>query len=144
MLEKDRTIKNNSALCFFISRIISQNSSESNLLLYLSITYTVRFLWSYVRWKLNFVNFRTAFTLKGIWDHGLWDVILKGKQSVRRSLDGKAISLEAWTSPEGSKRLRLPDFKTIGTWSWEGCQPYAFTPQEIPWYSCLLEAECGG
>jgi len=28
---------------------------------------------------------------------------------------GKAIPLQAWTSPEGSRRLRLPDFKTIGT-----------------------------
>ena len=26
---------------------------------------------------------------------------------------GKAIPLQAWTGPEGSKRLRLPDFKTI-------------------------------
>jgi len=29
---------------------------------------------------------------------------------------GKAIPLQAWTDPEGSRRLRLPDFKTIGTW----------------------------
>ena len=29
---------------------------------------------------------------------------------------GKAIPLQAWTGPEGSRRLRLPDFKTIGTW----------------------------
>ena len=45
-----------------------------------------------------------------------------------------AISLQPWTSPEVSRRLRLPDFKTIGTLRWEGCQPYApaaFTPQEI-------------
>jgi hypothetical protein len=26
---------------------------------------------------------------------------------------GKAIPLQAWTDPEGSRRLRLPDFKTI-------------------------------
>jgi hypothetical protein len=35
------------------------------------------------------------------------------------------------TGPEGSRRLRLPDFKTIDTWRWQGCQPYApaaFTP----------------
>ena len=47
---------------------------------------------------------------------------------------GKAVPLQAWTGPEGSRRLRLPDFKTIGTWRWQGCQPYApaaFTPQEI-------------
>jgi hypothetical protein len=28
---------------------------------------------------------------------------------------GKAIPLHAWTGPEGYRRLRLPDFKTIGT-----------------------------
>jgi len=27
----------------------------------------------------------------------------------------KAIPLQAWTGPEGSRRFRLPDFKTIGT-----------------------------
>jgi len=27
----------------------------------------------------------------------------------------KEIPLQAWTGPEGSRRLRLPDFKTIGT-----------------------------
>jgi hypothetical protein len=28
---------------------------------------------------------------------------------------GKAIPVQAWTSPEGSRRLGLPDFKAIGT-----------------------------
>jgi hypothetical protein len=28
---------------------------------------------------------------------------------------GKAIPLQALTGPEGSRRLRLPDFMTIGT-----------------------------
>jgi len=27
----------------------------------------------------------------------------------------KAIPLQAWTGPEGSRRLGLPDFKTVGT-----------------------------
>jgi len=27
----------------------------------------------------------------------------------------KTIPLQVWTGPEGSRRLRLPDFKTIGT-----------------------------
>jgi len=31
---------------------------------------------------------------------------------------GKAIPLQAWTGPEGVRRLKLPDFKTIGTWRW--------------------------
>jgi hypothetical protein len=28
---------------------------------------------------------------------------------------GKAVPLQAWTGTEGSRRLRLSDFKTIGT-----------------------------
>jgi len=28
---------------------------------------------------------------------------------------GKAIPLQTWTGPKGSRRLRLPDFKTIST-----------------------------
>jgi hypothetical protein len=28
---------------------------------------------------------------------------------------GKEITLQAWTDPEDSRRLRLPDFKTIST-----------------------------
>jgi hypothetical protein len=36
--------------------------------------------------------------------------------------------------PKSSRRLGFPDFKTIGTSRWYGCQPYApavFIPQEI-------------
>jgi len=31
---------------------------------------------------------------------------------------GKGIPSQAWTGPEGSRRLRLLDFKTIGTLRW--------------------------
>jgi len=31
---------------------------------------------------------------------------------------GKAIPSQAWTDPKGSRRVRVPDFKTIGTWRW--------------------------
>ena len=38
---------------------------------------------------------------------------------VRTSWNSKqAVPLQAWTGPEGSCRLKLPDFKTIGTWRW--------------------------
>jgi hypothetical protein len=39
----------------------------------------------------------------------LWLVTITSKGK------GKAIPLRAWTGPDGSRRLRLPDFKTIGT-----------------------------
>jgi len=38
---------------------------------------------------------------------------------------GKAIPLQAWRGPDSSRRLRLQDFKTVGTWRWLGWQPYA-------------------
>jgi hypothetical protein len=34
---------------------------------------------------------------------------------VTPDVKGKSIPLQAWTRPEGSRKLRLPDFKTIGT-----------------------------
>ena len=36
--------------------------------------------------------------------HGAQDIVLKGK--------GKAIPLQAWSGPEGSRKLRFPDFVT--------------------------------
>jgi len=41
--------------------------------------------------------------------HVIWDPIRL------TNVKGKAIPLQAWTDPEGSRRVRLPDFKTIGT-----------------------------
>jgi hypothetical protein len=49
--------------------------------------------------------------------------------------NGKEIPLQALTGPEGSRSLRLPDFKTIEIRKWQDCQPYApaaFTPRIIP------------
>jgi len=31
------------------------------------------------------------------------------------TVQGKAIPLKAWTGPQGSRRMRLPYFKTTGT-----------------------------
>ena len=38
---------------------------------------------------------------------------------------GKTFPKQAWTGPEGSRKLRLPDYETIDAWWWKGCQPYA-------------------
>jgi hypothetical protein len=40
------------------------------------------------------------------------DIIYRVKRGKGK---GTAVPLEAWTIPEGTRRLRLPDFKTIGT-----------------------------
>jgi hypothetical protein len=43
------------------------------------------------------------------------DQDVEGKITFKWQSKSKAIPLQALTGPEGSKRLRLPDFKTIGT-----------------------------
>jgi len=47
--------------------------------------------------------------------HGLkfFDYTRRGYMSSNGK--GKALSLDTWTGPEGSRMLRVPDFKTIGT-----------------------------
>ena len=46
---------------------------------------------------------------------------------------GKAISVQASTGPEVSRRLRLPDFKTIGTWRLSAlCTGHLYPPGNIP------------
>jgi flagellar biosynthesis protein FliQ len=43
----------------------------------------------------------------------------EGKAREReRGGGGKAIPLQPWTGPEGSRRLRFPDFKTVSTCRW--------------------------
>jgi len=37
------------------------------------------------------------------------------KQAYCSHVKGKAIPLQAWTGPEGSRRVMLPDLKTFGT-----------------------------
>ena len=55
-------------------------------------------------------------------------------------LQGKAVPLQAWSGPEGSRKLRFPDFMTTA----QDDQPYApaaFTPRKYNWCSFLLGAE---
>jgi hypothetical protein len=39
---------------------------------------------------------------------------LRATLSIYLCVKAKAISVQAWTGPEDSRRLRLPDFQTIG------------------------------
>ena len=57
---------------------------------------------------------------------------------------GKTVPLQAWSGPEGSRKLRFPDFMTT---TQDGGKVVslmhrpAFTPRKYTWYSFLLEAE---
>jgi hypothetical protein len=41
--------------------------------------------------------------------------IIGSRRNSHLEQKGKVIPLQAWTGPEVSRRLRFPDFKTIGT-----------------------------
>jgi len=44
--------------------------------------------------------------------------MLRGSNALYIHCKGQATPLQAWTGPQDSRRLRFPDFKTIGTWRW--------------------------
>ena len=56
----------------------------------------------------------------------------------------KAVPLQAWSGPEGSRKLRFPDFMTMAQ---DGGKVVSLTHQpplplrKYTWYSFLLEAE---
>jgi len=56
----------------------------------------------------------------------------------------KAVPLQAWSGPEGSRKLRFPDFMTAAQ---DGGKVVSLTyrlpspPRKYTWYSFLLEAE---
>jgi hypothetical protein len=54
---------------------------------------------------------------------------------------GKAGPLQAWGGPEGSRKLRLPDYMITAQDDGQPYAPAAFTPRKCSWYSFLLEAE---
>jgi len=57
---------------------------------------------------------------------------------------GKAVSLQAWSGPKGSRKLRFPDFMTTAQ---DGGKVVSLTHwpplplRKYSWYSFLLEAE---
>jgi hypothetical protein len=43
---------------------------------------------------------------------------LRNDVEVKEQVKGKAIPVQGWTGPGSARRLRLPDFKTVGTLRW--------------------------
>jgi len=63
---------------------------------------------------------------------------------ILRILKGKAVPLQAWSAPEGSRKLWFPDFMTtaqVGGKVVSLTHQLLFTPRKYSWYSFLLEAE---
>jgi len=57
---------------------------------------------------------------------------------------GKALPLQAWSGPEGSRKLRFPDYMTRAQDGGKVVSPThrpPLPPRKYSWYSFLLEAE---
>ena len=57
---------------------------------------------------------------------------------------GKSVPLQARRGPEGSRKLRFPDYMTTAQDGGKVVSPMhrpPFTPRKCSWYSFLLEAE---
>ena len=55
----------------------------------------------------------------------------------------KSVPLQAWSGPQGSRKLRFPEFKTTAQGGGKVVSlthRAAFTPRKFSWYSFLLEA----
>ena len=69
---------------------------------------------------------------------------MEGKKSVEVKCKGNAVLLQAWSGPEGSMKLRFPDFMTTAQ---NGGKVVTLThrpplpPRKYTWYSFPLEAE---
>jgi len=50
----------------------------------------------------------------------------------------KAVPLQTWSGPEGSRKLRFPDFMKTAQ---DGGKGVSLSPRKYSWYSFLLEAE---
>ena len=66
------------------------------------------------------------------------------QQQESSTTKGKSVPLQAWSGPEGSRKIRFPDFMTTAQ---GGGKVVSLThrphlpPRKFSWYSFLLEAE---
>ena len=70
-----------------------------------------------------------------------WQLILDPGCPFLTARKGKAISVQTWTGPEGSRRLRLPNFKTIAHEDGKVVSPThrpPLLPRKYIWYSYWL------
>jgi len=98
----------------------------------------------YIQGVLKFLNKFGGLRVTGLeWPRGFQEV------KVPRFIyiyiyKGKTVPLQAWSDPEGSRKLRFSDFMTTAQ---EGGKVVSLThqpplpPRKYTWYSSLLEAE---
>jgi hypothetical protein len=62
--------------------------------------------WPILGWPLHFTELQWLF---GVCQH---------VEQRKQKFGSKEIPLQAWKGPECSRRSRIPDFETFGTWGW--------------------------
>ena len=76
--------------------------------------------------------------------HNVICLLLLKSNNLHIQSKGKAVLLQAWSDPEGSRKLSFPDFMTTAQ---DGGKVVSLThrppllPRKYTWYSFLLEAE---
>jgi len=77
-------------------------------------------------------------------EYNIVQKIKRWKPMSKRPIKSKAVPLQSWSGPEGSRKLRFPDFMTTAQ---DGGKFFSLThrpflpPRKCSWYSFLLEAE---
>jgi hypothetical protein len=93
-------------------------------------------------------NFSVSLT----WKQYMWTAQLRQDSSctfanvemLHLHLKGKEVPFQAWSGPEGSRKLRYPDFMTTAQDGGKVVSPThrpPLPPRKYTWYSFLLEAE---
>ena len=67
----------------------------------------------------------------------------EGQTDRHTKVKGKSVPLQAWSGPEGSRKLRFPDFMTTAQEGGKASPTHRphLPPRKSSWYSFLLEAE---
>ena len=81
---------------------------QSNQFFVLTATYLLNYFGKMLQGNHGSIGNVGYFTVKSA-------DIMRIKKEIVPSKIGKAIPLQAWTGPEGSRRLSFPDFKTFDT-----------------------------
>ena len=100
--------------------------------------------WSFIVCRVSIytiyhlIVFEEASLLENVWIQQIFTSVLYYNKK------GKAVPLQAWSGPEGSRKLRFPDFITTAQGDGKVVslthRPH-LPPRKSSWYSFLLEVE---